>query len=646
MPVITFPDGASKAFDHDLSLLDIAKSLSSSLAKQSVAAEVDGVMVDMSHIVTGDAKVKIITLKDPAGLEVLRHSCAHLMAQAVKQLYPKAQVTIGPVIDNGFYYDFAYDESFTPKDLEKIEQQMQRIVKESLPVERIEKTRDEAINYFRELGEDYKVEIIKDIPQDQVLTCYKQGDFIDLCRGPHLPNTKLLKAFKLTKLAGAYWRGDSNNEMLQRIYGTAWPTKADLADYLDKLEKAKESDHRDLIKKMDLAHLQPEAPGMIFWHEQGWTLYRLLEDYIRDSQCRYGYQEVHTPPMADISLWEKSGHAEKFSDDMFLVHHDEQTFALKPMSCPCHIQIFNQGIKSYRDLPLRMAEFGSCLRNEPSGTLHGFMRLRNFVQDDAHIFCTKQQIESECISFIKQLYEIYHDFGFDNIMVKFSTRPEKRVGSDALWDHAESIMQKILDELKISWELSPGEGAFYGPKYEFSLKDCLDRVWQCGTLQLDFFLPERLGAQYVAEDGTKQVPVMLHRAAFGSIERFVGILLENFSGRLPLWIAPTQAVIFTITDSQHQYARQVAEKLQKMGIRCNLDLRNEKIGFKIREHTIKRVPYLIVLGDKECQSSTVSVRYADGEQVAGIELDSLVQRMLAEVADKSLSNKRSETLVV
>jgi len=545
-------------------------------------------------------------------------------------------VTIGPAIENGFYYDFAREEPFTPEDLKKIEKRMNEIVKRNLPIEREVWTREAAIKTFRELGETYKVEIIEDIiPEGEELSIYRQGEWFDVCRGPHLPSTaKLPKAFKLMSVAGAYWRGDSNNPMLQRIYGTAWRNKDELKAYLHRLEEAEKRDHRKLGKTMNLFHTQEEAPGMVFWHDKGWRIYLAVQDYIRDKLRDHGYQEVHTPTVIDRTLWEKSGHWEKFQDDMFVTESEKRTFAIKPMNCPAHIQIYNQGLKSYRDLPLRLAEFGSCHRNEPSGTLHGLMRVRGFVQDDAHIFCTEAQILGEVSDFIDLLFEVYRDFGFEDVIIKLSTRPEKRVGADELWDKAEKSLQDALDHKKLDWELQPGEGAFYGPKIEFSLKDCLDRVWQLGTIQLDFSMPDRLGASYVAEDGSKHVPVMLHRAILGSLERFIGILIEHYAGALPLWLAPVQAVVMNITDNQAEYAKKVEETLKKQGIRANLDLRNEKIGFKIREHTIQRTPYLLVIGDREAESDTVAVRTRSGKDLGSLSLQALTDGLTAEIASR------------
>ncbi|HAO26385.1 MAG TPA: threonine--tRNA ligase, partial [Methylophaga sp.] len=594
--------------------------------------KVNGKLVDTNYVIEDDAELAIITERDEEGLDIIRHSTSHLLAQAVKQLYPDAQVTIGPVIEDGFYYDFSYPKGFTPEDLQKIEKRMEELVKQDLEVVREEVTRDAAVQIFREMGEEYKAQIIEDIPKDEVLSVYRQGEFMDLCRGPHVPNTGKLKAFKLMKLAGAYWRGKSENEMLQRIYGTAWSDKKDLKAYLHRLEEAEKRDHRKLAKSLDLFHLQDEAAGMIFWHDNGWRIYREVEKYIRDVLAQNDYQEVRTPQVVDRSLWEKSGHWDKFGDMIFSTHSENRDYAVKPMNCPCHVQIFNQGLKSYRDLPLRMAEFGSCHRNEPSGTLHGLMRLRGFTQDDAHIFCTEDQIQSEVATFIDLLFNVYADFGFNEIIIKLSTRPENRVGSDAVWDKAEHALEQALNAKDLDWELQPGEGAFYGPKIEFSLKDCLGRVWQCGTIQVDFSMPGRLDATYVADDGSKQVPVMLHRAILGSLERFIGILIEEYAGAFPAWLAPRQVMVMGITDKQSEYVQQIAQQLKNQGFRADTDLRNEKIGFKIREHTLRRVPYLIVVGDREAQENAVAVRTRKGEDLGAMSLESFVSLLQEDVA--------------
>ena len=632
MPTVTLPDGSQRSFDGPVSVRDVAADIGPGLAKAALAGKVDGRLVDTSHKIGHDVELAIVTDKDPDGLEVIRHSTAHLLAQAVKQLFPKAQVTIGPVVEDGFYYDFAYEESFTPEDLEAIEKRMAELAKEDLPVERSVMPREEAIGYFRDMGEAYKAEIIEEIPHGQDISLYRQGDFVDLCRGPHVPSTGRLKAFKLMKLAGAYWRGDSDNEMLQRIYGTAWRDKKELKAYLKRLEEAEKRDHRRLGRQLELFHTQEEAPGMVFWHDNGWLVYQQVEQYIRRVLREHDYQEVRTPQLADRSLWERSGHWAKFGDEMFTTHSEHRDYAVKPMNCPCHIQIFNQGLKSYRDLPLRMAEFGSCHRNEPSGTLHGLMRVRGFTQDDAHIFCSEAQIQDEVAAFIDLLQRVYADFGFEEIIIKLSTRPEQRVGADEVWDKAEHALERALNAKGLAWDLQPGEGAFYGPKIEFSLKDCIGRVWQCGTVQLDFSMPERLGAYYIDEDGEKRTPVMLHRAILGSLERFIGILIEHYAGAFPLWLAPVQAVVLNITDRQAEYAQKVERGLRDANLRARADLRNEKIGFKIREHTLKRVPYMLVIGDREVESQTVAVRTRGGEDLGSMPLEALIQRLAAENA--------------
>ncbi len=638
MPVVTLPDGSQRSFDNPVSVYDVAASIGTGLAKAALAGRVNGQLVDTSHLIDDDAELAIITSRDEEeALELMRHDAAHVMAQAVQELYPDTQVTIGPAIENGFYYDFAREEPFTPDDLKKIEERMQEIVKRDLPLEREVWDRDEAIRIFGELGEQYKVEIIQDIiPEGEEVSVYRQGDWFDVCRGPHLPSTgKLGKGFKLMKVAGAYWRGNSDNEMLQRIYGTAWRDKKELKAYLNRLEEAEKRDHRKIGKAQDLFHTQEEAPGMVFWHNKGWSIYIAVQNYIRDKLRDHGYQEVHTPQVIDRSLWEKSGHWDKFGDMIFTTHSENRDYAVKPMNCPAHIQIYNHGLKSYRDLPLRLAEFGSCHRNEPSGTLHGLMRVRNFVQDDAHIFCTEEQILSEVIAFNDLLFEVYKDFGFEDVLIKLSTRPEKRVGSDETWDKAEKALEDALNHQNLEFELQPGEGAFYGPKIEYSLKDCLSRVWQLGTIQLDFSMPGRLDATYIAEDNSKKVPVMLHRAILGSLERFIGILIEHYAGALPLWLSPTQAVLMNITDRQAEYVEKVAESLKKQGFRVESDLRNEKIGFKIREHTLARVPYLLVVGDREVENGTVAVRTRSGEDLGSISVEALSQRLGDEVASRS-----------
>ena len=621
MPVITLPDGTEKPFDSPVSVHEVAESIGPGLAKAALAGRVGDKLVDTSHVIEADADLAIITARDDDGLEVIRHSCAHLMAQAVQHLFPSAQVTIGPVVEDGFYYDFAYERSFTPEALEAIEKKMGEIAKQDLNVERSLMSRNDAVSLFEEMGEKYKVEILESIPSDEDLSFYKQGDFIDLCRGPHLPSTGKMGAFKLTKVAGAYWRGDSNNEMLQRIYGTAWADKKALKAYLHRLEEAEKRDHRKLGKRLDLFHTQEEAPGMVFWHPKGWQIWQIVEQYIRDVQNANGYQEIKTPQLVDMSLWEASGHADKFGDDMFSVQTDNRLYAIKPMNCPCHVQVYNQGLKSYRELPLRLAEFGSCHRNEPSGTLQGTMRVRGFVQDDAHIFCAEEQIQDEVVTFIDILTEVYRDFGFDEMIIKLSTRPEQRVGSDEVWDKSEAALARALDAKELDWEYLPGEGAFYGPKIEFSLKDCLGRVWQCGTMQVDFSMPGRLDAQFVAEDGSRQVPVMLHRAMLGSFERFIGILIEQYAGDFPAWLAPTQAVVMNITDSQSDYTLNIVNSLNSKGFRVESDLRNEKVGFKIREHTLQKVPFLLVVGDREVENGQVAVRARNGDDLGAMTID-------------------------
>jgi threonyl-tRNA synthetase len=617
---ITLPDGSVREFENAVTVLDVAKNISSSLAKVTLAGVVNANLVDVSHTITADSTLCLITDKDPEGLEVIRHSTAHLLAQAVKQLYPSAQVTIGPVIENGFYYDFSFERPFTPEDLLAIEKKMAHLVDQNIAVERVEMPREEAIRFFDSLGEKYKVEIISAIPEGQTISLYRQGDFIDLCRGPHVPSTSKLKSFKLMKVAGAYWRGNSDNEMLQRIYGTAWRNKDELKDYLFMLEEAEKRDHRKIGKQLDLFHLQDEAPGMVFWHPKGWALWQVIEQYMRKELDADGYQEIKTPQIVDRSLWEKSGHWDMYGELMFSTHSENRDYAVKPMNCPCHIQVFNQGLKSYRDLPIRLAEFGSCHRNEPSGSLHGIMRVRNFVQDDAHIFCTEEQMESESIKFIDLVYRVYQRFGFDKVEVKLSTRPAKRVGDDNLWDAAEQALSAALNNKGLAFTLQAGEGAFYGPKIEFALKDCLGREWQCGTLQLDFNLPTRLGATYVAEDGSKKIPVMLHRAALGSLERFIGVLIEHYAGNLPFWLAPVQVVILNISEKQADYAASVLSALKAQGVRAEIDLSNEKVGYKIRQHSMQKIPYLLVVGDSEVENQQVTVRKQDGSDLGAMSL--------------------------
>ncbi len=637
MPVIRLPDGSRREYPKPVTVAEVAVDIGRGLARAALAGQVDGKLVDTSHYVDADSDVRIITDSDPEGLEIIRHSTAHLLAQAVKDLFPEAQVTIGPVIEDGFYYDFAYKRPFTDEDLEAIEKRMYELAAHNDAVSRTIMGRDEAVQFFREMGEEYKAQIIESIPVDEEISLYRQGDFIDLCRGPHVPETGRLKAFKLTKVAGAYWRGDSRNEMLQRIYGTAWPNKQALDAYLHRLAEAEKRDHRRIGRQLDLFHVQEEAPGMVFWHDSGWRIYLQVVNYIREQLRQHGYQEVHTPQVIDRSLWERSGHWEKFSELMFTTESEKHEYAVKPMNCPGHVQIFNQGLKSYRDLPLRMAEFGSCHRNEPSGTLHGIMRVRNFTQDDAHIFCTEDQIQPEVSAFIDLLFKVYADFGFRDISVKLSTRPAKRVGSDEIWDKAEHALEVALNAKGLPWELEPGEGAFYGPKVDFSLKDSLERVWQCGTVQVDFSMPGRLGASYIAEDGSKQVPVMLHRAILGSLERFIGILLEEYAGALPTWLAPVQAILLTITEKQAAYAREVEKRLSQGNLRVETDLRNEKIGFKIREHTLQRVPYLLVIGQRETQDGTVAVRTRRGEDLGPMAVETFFDKLTREVASRGIN---------
>jgi threonyl-tRNA synthetase len=635
MPNITLPDGSVRSFEQPVTVADVAASIGAGLAKAALAGRVGGRLVDLSHCIEGDAELSIITDKSPEGLEVIRHSTAHLLAHAVKELFPDVQVTIGPVIENGFYYDFSYKRPFTPEDLEKIEQRMAELAKSDFKVQREVWPRDEAVRFFKDIGEHYKAEIIASIPEAEDVSLYRQGDFIDLCRGPHVPSTAKLKVFKLMKVAGAYWRGDSKNEMLQRIYGTAWAKKEDLDGYLHMLEEAEKRDHRKIGRQLDLFHLQDEAPGMVFWHPKGWALWQQVEQYLRKVIYDHGYQEVRTPQIVDRTLWEKSGHWGMYGDLMFTTQSEKYDYAVKPMNCPCHVQIFNQGLKSYRDLPLRMAEFGSCHRNEPSGSLHGIMRVRNFVQDDAHIFCTEDQIQAESAGFIRLLQMVYRDFGFTDVQVKLSTRPEKRVGTDEQWDAAEAALASALEAQGLAYELQPGEGAFYGPKIEFALKDCLNRVWQCGTLQLDFNLPIRLGAEYVAEDNTKKYPVMLHRAIVGSLERFIGILIEHYAGALPMWLAPQQAVIMNISEGQAEYVKEVEKMLRSAGFRVEADLRNEKINYKIREHSVRKLPYLLVVGEKEKAEGKVAVRARGGQDLGQMSLETLIERWNREIAAKS-----------
>ena len=634
---ITLPDGSVRQFEAPVSVADVAASIGTGLAKAALAGKVNGKLVDTSYRIEQDANLAIVTAKDEEGLDIIRHSTAHLMAYAVQQLFPDAQVTIGPTIEDGFYYDFAYKRPFTPEDLAAIEKKMDELVKKDIPVERYELSRDEAVAYFKGIGENYKAEIIESIPQGEVLSLYREGEFTDLCRGPHVPSTGKLKVFKLMKVAGAYWRGDSNNEMLQRIYGTAWANKDDLKAYLTRLEEAEKRDHRRLGKQLDLFHLQDEAPGMVFWHPRGWALWQTIEQHMRRELDAAGYQEVKTPQIMDKTFWEKSGHWQNYQDNMFLTSSEKRDYAVKPMTCPGHVQIFNHGLRSYRDLPMRLAEFGSCHRNEPSGALHGLMRVRGFVQDDAHIFCTEDQIVEESRAFNQLLMRIYQQFGFNDVSVKLSLRPEKRAGSDEIWDKAENGLREALTACDVEWEELPGEGAFYGPKIEYHIKDAIGRSWQCGTLQLDFVLPERLDAEYVTEHNDRARPVMLHRAILGSLERFIGILIENHAGSFPLWLAPVQMVVMNITEKQAEYCREVVEKLKAAGFRVELDLRNEKIGYKIRDNSQYRYPYQIVVGENEKENNQVAVR-RKAEDLGTMGVDDFIAHLKQEIALSGITN--------
>lgn len=634
MPIIRLPDGSERSFDAPVTIAEVAASIGAGLARAALAGKVNGQLVDTSYLISENVDLAIVTERDAEGLEVIRHSTAHLLAYAVKELFPDAQVTIGPVIDNGFYYDFSYKRPFTPDDLVAIEKKMAELAKKDEPVTRKVMPRDEAVAYFKSINEQYKAEIIESIPADQEVSLYTEGNFTDLCRGPHVPSTGKLKAFKLMKLAGAYWRGDSNNEMLQRVYGTAWAKKEELEAYLHMLEEAEKRDHRKLGKQLDFFHMQDDAPGMVFWHPRGWSIWQEVEQYMRAKFVAYGYQEVRTPTVMDRTLWEKSGHWQNYRDNMFTTSSESRDYAVKPMNCPGHVQIFNSTLHSYRDLPLRLAEFGSCHRNEPSGSLHGLMRVRGFTQDDAHIFCTENQVEAEVADFIKMLYSVYQDFGFAEVLVKLSTRPEKRVGSDEVWDKAEAALSSALTSNNLSFDLQPGEGAFYGPKIEFTLKDSLGRLWQCGTIQLDFNLPERLGAEYVDEDNTRKHPVMLHRAIVGSMERFLGILIENYAGAMPAWLAPIQVMVFNISDSQAEYVTQVVAELKKNGFRVESDLRNEKITYKIREHSLQKLPFLLVAGEREMQSGQVAVRNRKGEDLGSMPVADFISLLRNEIQTK------------
>ncbi|WP_417442441.1 threonine--tRNA ligase [Idiomarina abyssalis] len=637
MPVITLPDGSQREFDKPVSIMEVAADIGAGLAKATVAGRIDGELVDACEVIEHDARIEIVTPKDDDGVHIIRHSCAHLMGHAVKQLWPDAKMAIGPVIDNGFYYDIDVDHTFTQEDLEKLEKRMKELAKTEYAVIKKKVSWKEARETFVERHEPYKIEILdEDIPTDANPGLYHHEEYVDMCRGPHVPNMKFCQHFKIMKMAGAYWRGDSDNKMLQRIYGTAWADKKQLKAYLQRLEEAEKRDHRKIAKAQDLFHWQEEAPGMVFWHHNGWTIFRELETYIREKMREYDYQEVKGPMMMDRILWEKSGHWEKFSELMFTTSSENREYAVKPMNCPGHVQIFNQGLKSYRDLPLRMAEFGSCHRNEPSGALHGLMRVRGFTQDDAHIFCTEEQVQEEVAGCIRMVYETYKTFGFENIDVKLSTRPEKRLGDDATWDRSETALAQALKNNDIDFSYLPGEGAFYGPKIEFTLFDCLGRAWQCGTIQLDFALPGRLGATYVGEDNERHTPVMIHRAILGSLERFMGILIEEYAGHFPLWLSPTQVVLMNITDNQSDYVRKVVKTLNEKGIRASADLRNEKIGFKIREHTLKRVPYLLVVGDKEVEAGEVAVRTRGGEDLGKFPLEDFITRVEDEVRTRKI----------
>jgi threonyl-tRNA synthetase len=632
--VVRLPDGTERVFDHPVTVLEAAESIGAGLARAALAGKLNGKLVDLSCAIETDSELAVITERDPEGLEIIRHSCAHLLAHAVKELFPDAQVTIGPTIENGFYYDFSYQRPFTPEDLAAIEKKMSEISQRNLKIERRVWGRSEAIDYFKNHGEHYKAQIIESIPSSEPVSLYSQGDFTDLCRGPHVPSTSKLKIFKLMKVAGAYWRGNASNEMLQRIYGTAWIRKEEQNNYLERLAEAEKRDHRKLGKQLDLYHMQEEAPGMVYWHPKGWIIWQQIEQYMRRLLSENGYMEIRTPQVLDRSLWECSGHWENFRENMFITESENRHYAIKPMNCPGHVQVFNQGLRSYRDLPLRLAEFGSCHRNEASGALHGIMRVRAFTQDDAHIFCAEDQVQAEVVQFIDLLNRVYEDFGYKEILVKLSTRPLKRVGTEEQWDKAEAALKAALDQKELTWELQPGEGAFYGPKIEFSLKDSLGRVWQCGTLQLDFSMPARLGATYVAEDNTKNIPVMLHRAILGSMERFIGILVEHHAGAFPVWLSPEQVIVLNISRNQISYARDIAEELRRHDVRASMDLRNEKINYKIREHSMQKLPYQIIVGDKEMSTQTVSVRNRLGADLGAMTLQVFIDRIREEISTK------------
>jgi threonyl-tRNA synthetase len=634
MPVITLPDGSQRTYSESVTTAKVAADIGPGLAKAAIAGRVNGRLVDLSDPIAEDATLQIITAKDQEGVEIIRHSFAHLMGHAVKQLYPTAKMVIGPVIEDGFYYDISYERSFTPEDVAAIEARMRELIAKDYDVIKRMTPRDEVIKVFQDRGEEYKLRLVEEMPDEKAMGLYYHEEYIDMCRGPHVPNTRFLRWFKLTKLAGAYWRGDSRNEMLQRIYGTAWADEKSLKAYLTRLEEAEKRDHRRVGRALDLFHMQEEAPGMVFWHEKGWRLYQTITQYMSEVWRKNGYREIRTPQLLDRTLWEKSGHWANFHEDMFITESEKRLYAVKPMNCPGHIQVFNQGLKSYRDLPLRLAEFGSCHRNEASGALHGLMRVRGFVQDDAHIFCEEDQIESEAVKFLDVLHQVYDDFGFKEITYKLATRPENRIGSDEVWDKAEKALSDALDKRGLPWQTKPGEGAFYGPKIEFTLKDSIGRSWQCGTLQVDFSMPGRLDASYIAQDGTKKVPVMLHRAIFGSLERFIGILIEEHAGAFPTWLAPVQAVVMSITDRQNEYVQSITETLKNQGLRVEADLRNEKVGFKIREHTLQRVPYLLVAGDREAGSHSLAVRTRGGKDLGVMSVETIAAKLADEVASR------------
>ena len=644
MPVITLPDGSTREFDKAVSVSDVAMDIGPGLAKATIAGRVNGELVDACDLIEQDAELSIITSRDEDGVEIIRHSCAHLLGHAIKQLWPETRMAIGPVIENGFYYDVDLEHRLTDEDVEKLEKRMLELAKKDYEVVKKVVSWHDAVDTFKARGENYKLEILdRDIPHDALPGLYHHEEYVDMCRGPHVPNMKFCHHFKLMRVSGAYWRGDSDNKQLQRIYGTAFADKKQLKQHLNRLAEAEKRDHRKIGKKLNLFHMQDEAPGMVFWHDKGWSIYQTIESYMRNKQRQYGYKEIKTPQVVDRTLWERSGHWDKFSEQMFTTHSENSDFAIKPMNCPCHVQVFNQGLKSYKELPLRLAEFGSCHRNEASGALHGIMRVRGFTQDDAHIFCTEEQIQVEVADFIDMLHEVYEDFGFTEILYKLSTRPEERVGSDEVWDKAEDALAKALDAKELKWDLLPGEGAFYGPKIEFSLKDCIGRVWQCGTIQVDFSMPGRLGAQYVSDDQDRKTPVMLHRAVLGSFERFIGILIEEYEGALPFWLAPEQAAILNITDKQSEYCEKLREKLELSGFKTHLDLRNEKIGFKIREHTIAKVPFLLVVGDKEMENGTVAVRTRKGEDLGVMTQDEVVALFGRELENKGRSTDNDKS---